>query len=204
MLSFDVDLQYIALVTRSLLAWIFVASGTVKLFNISGFIEAVRDYKLLPDNYAILTGKTLPYIELAIAINLFAGVASPWDLSSAIVLLLLFTTAVAINLLRDHKDISCGCWRVGPKGKLSWLIVMRNLSLMLISVPALYFSFSRKDVYLDPASERLTVIGTVGCIFAIGLLTDTIKKTWRLGSFYSSRQTYILPYYRRGVLKKLH
>ncbi|WP_289141256.1 MauE/DoxX family redox-associated membrane protein [uncultured Brevibacillus sp.] len=47
-------------------------------------------------------------------------------------LLILYSVAIAINLLRGRRDISCGCGGVAGNHPISWLLVLRNLLLMFV------------------------------------------------------------------------
>ena len=50
-------------------------------------------------------------------------------------LLLIYASAIAINLLRGRENMNCGCGGSGQT--ISWLHVVRNILLALFAVPAM-------------------------------------------------------------------
>jgi uncharacterized membrane protein YphA (DoxX/SURF4 family) len=78
-------------------------AGRMKLENIEGFIETVRNFGLLPDQLAILYGVMLPWGELIIGALLFVGL---WTTLSAILAaLMLISYIVAVGLFPMHSEI---------------------------------------------------------------------------------------------------
>ncbi|MBJ6950286.1 hypothetical protein JG666_23760, partial [Vibrio cholerae] len=60
----------------------------------------------------------------------------------AVLLLLVYSVAISINLLRGRKEISCGCGGVLGNHKLSWMLVVRNLFIGAVSVILLMYPLS--------------------------------------------------------------
>ena len=56
-------------------------------------------------------------------------------------LLLLYSAALAMNILRGRKQLDCGCG--GATQGLGWGLVVRNLTLVAIAAPALEPQASR-------------------------------------------------------------
>jgi len=80
-----------------------------KLVRLRGFIATVRAYRLLPPTGAPLVAIVLLVAEFALAIAFVFSLYVPIAVYAAGVLLVLFATAVAINLRRNSK-IACGCF----------------------------------------------------------------------------------------------
>ena len=86
-------------------AAIFAASGALKFYDLETFRGAVTNYRLIPEWLATPFAWTAPVIESAAALGLLL---SPIRASAALVLILLlgvFTGAIAINLARGRVDI---------------------------------------------------------------------------------------------------
>ncbi len=115
---------------------VFATAGLAKLRSRRMFPGVVANYRLLPEALVAPVASVLPWMELAIGIGLVAGIgllAAP-----AIVLLLVFATAMAINIGRGRAHIDCGCGRSDLRQPLSRTLVARNLALALLLVPTLF------------------------------------------------------------------
>lgn len=114
---------------------VFVTAGLAKLRSRRMFPGVVANYRLLPEALVAPVASALPWAELGLGLGLMAGIgllAAP-----AIVLLLVFAAAMAINIGRGRAHIDCGCGRSDLRQPLSRTLVVRNLALALLLVPAL-------------------------------------------------------------------
>ena len=75
----------------------------------------------------------VPRVELIIGIALIAGVATRAFSLVAAALLLAFSAAVVVNLLRG-RDINCGCVGSLSSARISWTLVARDLALAGIAL----------------------------------------------------------------------
>ena len=114
---------------RSFLAFLFAGAAYSKLRHQEEFHGVVRNFRLMPEWLASPFAKTLPWIEVAVAVGLLVDPAVPYAAAAAGALLTLFALAIGINVVRGRKAIDCGCFRTGYKQSLSWLLVMRNVVL---------------------------------------------------------------------------
>jgi uncharacterized membrane protein YphA (DoxX/SURF4 family) len=85
------------LVARVLLAGVFVAAGLAKLADLSGSRKALADFGV-PTPLAPAVGLALPVAELAIAVALVLRPTAWGGALGALVLLLLFISAIGYNL----------------------------------------------------------------------------------------------------------
>jgi hypothetical protein len=92
---------------------------------------------LLPDIIINLLALVLPMLELFLATSLLSGIYTRGASFIASILFLVFATALSINLIRGL-DISCGCFGKSS-GSITWLYLIRDLSLFLISLCILFF-----------------------------------------------------------------
>ena len=115
---------------RIILAAVFLAACLPKIAHPHEFALAVYRYQMLPYSLVNLMAILLPWLELIAAIALLVPRLS--DGASVIIgtLLLVFTTAIAINLFRGI-NMACGCFSVDSDAEtIGWWNVARNLALL--------------------------------------------------------------------------
>lgn len=120
--------------TVILLAAMFFAAGVSKLRALDTFEGVVHNFRLLPDALVRPVACVIPAIELAVAAALLLPATRLYGAWAAAALLVVFTVAVAINLFRGRREIDCGCFSSELKQKLSWWLVLRNVSLMAFAL----------------------------------------------------------------------
>jgi hypothetical protein len=130
-------------------AAIFAASGALKFYDLETFRGAVINYRLIPQWLATPFAWIAPLIESAAALGLLL---SPIRASAAAVLIVLlgvFTGAIAINLARGRTDIDCGCFGPALRQRLSWWLLLRNGALFALLALALLPVGARPLDFLD-------------------------------------------------------
>jgi hypothetical protein len=130
-------------------AAIFAASGALKFYDLETFRGAVINYRLIPEWLATPFAWTAPLIESAAALGLLL---SPIRASAAAVLIVVlgvFTGAIAINLARGRTDIDCGCFGPALRQRLSWWLLLRNGALFALLAFALLPVGARPLDFLD-------------------------------------------------------
>lgn len=127
---------------------IFAGAATGKLRHRALFPGVVANYRLLPRGLVAPVAMILPWAELGLGLALLslgvsgmAGPALPLALplasTSAIGLLLVFAWAMAINIARGRSHIDCGCGHSALRQPLGKPLVLRNILLALLLVPAI-------------------------------------------------------------------
>jgi len=119
------------LIARLLLAAVFAASGLAKLTDRNGSRQALVGFGV-PASLAVPLGVGLPVIELATAVALVLNATNRWGALVALALLLLFTVAIGVNLIRGHRP-NCHCFGRLQPGPIGWATFLRNLMLSVIS-----------------------------------------------------------------------
>lgn len=114
-------------------------SGYHKLLYPADFALAVYRFQLLPDLLVNPIAIGLPWLELVTAVCLLAvprfRVAGLWI---ALALLLVFTLAIAINLIRGA-TIGCGCFSASPAARpMDWTSIARNIALIALVLLAFF------------------------------------------------------------------
>ena len=112
------------LVSRLLLATIFIASGLSKLTDQQGARQGLREFGVP----AVLTpafGLALPILELAVGAALLLEPLAWWSAIAAAVLLAMFTAAIARNLVLGRRT-DCHCFGQLAAGPIGRATLVRN------------------------------------------------------------------------------
>lgn len=115
---------------------VFLTAGVAKLRNRQVFPGVVANYRLLPEALVGPVAVVLPLAEVLIGAALLGGVALAAVPAAA--LLLAFAAAMAVNIGRGRAHIDCGCGRSELRQPLSRTLVVRNLVLAGLLVPAAF------------------------------------------------------------------
>ena len=107
---------------------VFLVAGIDKLRHRALLPGVIANYRLLPAALVPPAAWLLPIVELLVAVALLTGsrLLAP---AVAILLLLVFAAAMAINILRGRRNIDCGCGHAGLRQTLGWPMVARNLAM---------------------------------------------------------------------------
>jgi uncharacterized membrane protein YphA (DoxX/SURF4 family) len=133
-----VTVEFAALGSRFLLAFVLILASIPKLASREEFAQAVANYRLLPRFLVSPVSRWLPRLELAAGVALLAGTAVGPASVLVAVMLLLFAAAVAWNLLQGRK-IECGCAGSAVPREISWQLVIRDVVLAAV---ALFVAFA--------------------------------------------------------------
>lgn len=116
-----------------LLVAIFLFSGIDKILHYDGFLNALRNYVVVPRG-------TAPYFAIpVIAVELMIGVGlliPAWRRAAALTAaatLAVFTAALGLNHLYGGRGI-CGCWFTLTLAKSTGMHLLQNLLLLALSL----------------------------------------------------------------------
>ena len=118
-------------VARAVLAVVFAVAALAKLADRAGSRQAVVGFGV-PDALATPFSIALPLAELAVAAALLPTASAWWGALGALVLLLLFVTAIAVNLASGRKP-DCRCFGQLSAGPIGWRTLARNAVLAAIA-----------------------------------------------------------------------
>jgi uncharacterized membrane protein YphA (DoxX/SURF4 family) len=126
-----------ATVARLGLAAIWAWAGVAKAADPNGAVLSVRAYRLLPEALVRPVAWGLPFLELALAALLLAGVANRAAAVTSAGLLALFMAGIAAAWARGLR-IDCGCFSAGgpdaSAGAAQYLgELLRDTGLLLAS-----------------------------------------------------------------------
>lgn len=129
--------RYLALVLRLYLGGLFIYASMYKINYTSEFAEAIAGYQILPYWAVNISAVVLPWVELICGILLIAGVRCRSAATIIGGLLIVFTIAILVNLLRGA-SIPCGCFHaIGEK--ISWLMFLRDVIWVGMAVHIFFY-----------------------------------------------------------------
>lgn len=133
--------------------------ATVAVILLLGAIDKLRDqaiFEAIVDNYRLLpaalvgpVARLLPLAEIAAAVLLLAPLSRMIGAAAAVCLLLLFSVAIAANLIRGRNDLDCGCGGASGIRTLSWWLVVRNALLAAMAIVGAGAGAARDLTWLD-------------------------------------------------------
>jgi peroxiredoxin/uncharacterized membrane protein YphA (DoxX/SURF4 family) len=119
------------LISRLLLAAVFVVSGFAKLFDFPGSKKSMGDFgvpKPLTASAAVL----LPLAELTFAIFLLLDSWAWWGAAGVGALLAVFIIGIGISLARGRKP-NCHCFGQLSAAPVGWKTLVRNFALLALA-----------------------------------------------------------------------
>ena len=143
---------------------VLLIGASEKLREPESFRDAVENYRLLPAAAEPVFARALPLLEILAGVLLLPLATRPVGALLALALLLMFTAAIAINLLRGRDRIDCGCGgnEHTPLGKG---VVLRNFALMLLALAAAAPLLDRGTVWLDFVAAGFATLFLLGLYF---------------------------------------
>jgi putative oxidoreductase len=138
--------EYLSLILRMYIGWIFIYASLSKIPDSAIFAETVANYRIIPYYGLNLVAIVLPWMELFCGFYLIIGLRT--KAVSVIIggLLFLFTAFVLINIFRGTK-MSCGCFdTIGEP--IGWGKVITNMIWLLMAIQVYFFdkvSFFRRS-----------------------------------------------------------
>ncbi|MEZ4605728.1 MAG: MauE/DoxX family redox-associated membrane protein [Deinococcales bacterium] len=92
-------------------------------------------------------------------------------------LILIFSLAIAINLLRHNADIDCGCFG-SLEQRLSWWLILRNAILLSFTL-ALFLPIGLRDLnWFDVLNLIFATLALLGLYITLNILISHAPK-WR-------------------------
>jgi hypothetical protein len=114
---------------RALVGLVLLTAAVGKLRDRAAFHGVVHDYRLLPGFLVAPVAAAIPVAEVAVGLLLPSGLLPVPTAAIATAMLLVFVTAMAVNILRGRREIDCGCFRGRPSQRLTWGTVARTGAL---------------------------------------------------------------------------
>lgn len=127
-MSEPVVLAAAAVASRFLVGFTLVTAALPKLAGRREFERAVRGYGLLPARAARPVARGLPIAELIVGTLLLSGIFFGPAALGAGVVLIVFSLAVGVNLLRG-REIDCGCRGAASSRQIGWGLAVADVLL---------------------------------------------------------------------------
>jgi hypothetical protein len=127
----------LVIASRAFGAGIFLLAVHGKLRNWLPFVGIVGNYRLLPEGSERLAAVAIVSAESAVAVLLATGFGAQLGALFGIALLLGFAGAMATAMARGQRMIDCGCFQSSLRQRLSGALIVRNLVLASLMLPAL-------------------------------------------------------------------
>jgi uncharacterized membrane protein YphA (DoxX/SURF4 family) len=143
----------IGLVARVLLGCVFIYASLDKIRHPELFAEAVYNYQLAPEVAVNLVAIWLPWLEFLCGVMLVMGL---WVGGSILILsglLLVFLSAIGINLARGL-DIHCGCFTTQGSHSMTIFTLFRDFSFLFLAL-YLFWLYQIKSVRVKFSVSRI-------------------------------------------------
>ncbi|MGB8222902.1 MAG: MauE/DoxX family redox-associated membrane protein [Polyangiales bacterium] len=142
---------------RLCLALVFATAAWHKALGGARFAGTLRAYRLLPAWMIAPVTWLLPLAEAAVALGFVYAPAREAAVLAAVLLLGLYTFAIAANLALGRREIDCGCFASSVRVPLSGWLLVRNGVLILAACVLLVPIRARALLWVD----ALTVVQTL-------------------------------------------
>ena len=149
----------IAWTASLVLAAIFIASAAMKFADLEEFHAALYSYRIAPAIFEPVLTFAIPLIELCAAMGLMFTSWRAEAATALVALLVIFSAAIIINLVRGRVFLDCGCFGQALRQKISWWLVARNGALVALSIIAAMPAASRDLGALDFVTIALGATG---------------------------------------------
>ena len=109
-----------------------------KLQDTELFIARLEAYRVLPPAVARSAGWAILALEVLVMLSVILPGLRLVGTHIAVILLLAYASAMALNIAKGRTDLDCGCGSGSAGPTLSWYLVVRNLVLATIAAVPLF------------------------------------------------------------------
>jgi peroxiredoxin len=166
------------LVVRLILVGVFGLAGVAKLTDRAGSRQGLLDFGT-PSAFVPFGTYALPVAELLVALLLLPARTAAWGAAGALVLLVIFIAAIAVNLAHNRRP-ECHCFGQIASAPIGPGLLLRNSVLALLAGMVLWQSWQRPAISAVQWLMQLSAwqaVTLVGGVIVLGLLA---AQTWFL------------------------
>ncbi|WP_139492676.1 MauE/DoxX family redox-associated membrane protein [Brevibacillus dissolubilis] len=125
----------LAFLLSMLFSLMFVSTAWDKVSHADKHIQSIRAYQLTPEGLIRPLFALFTVWEIGVCLSLPVLGMTPYHTLAVCGLLGIYTMAITINLIRGHRDISCGCGGIMEgNNRLHWGLVLRNTLLIVAAI----------------------------------------------------------------------
>jgi hypothetical protein len=153
----------VALLVRGAFALLFASAAWHKLGDRRAFASVLAAYRVLPASAVSMAAVLIAALEGAVALAWVAPGLGTMAAGGAVVLLAIYSLAIAVNLVRGRRTIDCGCGILGARQPISEWLIVRNLLLTVVALTTLGPGTGRALVWIDAVTllGGLVVVSSV-------------------------------------------
>ncbi len=155
------------------LAMLLLSSGVKKFRDLARFSAVLAAYRIVPARLESVFAIAVPCIEILLAAGLCVASRRRLSLAFAIVLLVGYGIAMAINLQRGRHALDCGCGTLRERQPIARWMLWRNGLLAAAAAVALAPASSRPWQAVDGVTLACGLATAVLSYTAIGRLLGT-------------------------------
>jgi hypothetical protein len=164
-------------------ALLFASAALHKARDLAVFAEVLRAYRVLPPG--LLPPGALPLLEGLIAAGLLVPAARRAAALAGALLLILYALAMALNLHRGRRDLSCGCGSFEERRRIARWMVGRNVllaaALAALAMPVGARVLEPTDLWTVAAGVALVTLLYMSADRLLGRITPR-SALWEEGS----------------------
>lgn len=165
----------LAWILRASLAALFATAALHKIRDPRAFLRTFSEYEIVPRRVTIPTAFALVAAESLIAVGLMAGPQGFPAGLAAVSLLLAYSLAIVVNLLRGRRDIDCGCLGPAKRQPLSAWLVFRN-GVLVVAAAATALPVSGRSLHWI---DGVTLLGGFLTLVLLFTALDVLAaQTW--------------------------
>ena len=116
------------------LSYLFATAGYQKFYSGNHFQKSISEYRVIPASWSRGLARLLPVVELAAGIGLLVPSLQMVAALAVCALLVLYTVAIAINVVRGRRDLDCGCSGSDQEQVVSGVLLARNATLFALAL----------------------------------------------------------------------
>jgi putative oxidoreductase len=128
---------YLSLVLRLYIGYVFIDASASKIHYPAEFAESLAAYQIIPYWFVNFTALFMPWLELTCGLFLILGLRTKVVTSVIASLLVVFTFAILINLIKGS-PISCGCFE-NVDHPIGWQDIARDAGWLVLTIQIFFF-----------------------------------------------------------------
>jgi len=142
---------------------LFLLAAVHKFSAAQQFRVILEEYRVMPRGLAGPLARVVPLLEVALSVGWFSGARPELIAVSSAALLVVYTSAIGINLIRGRIHIGCGCGVAGSADgdqQLSSGLILRNTILIAIALVAVLPASARSFGVIDYVTLGSTLLAS--------------------------------------------